>query len=147
MDGLSLAAHVAVVAALGLQSSQNLYALVTTVHDAGRELASVANNNLLLTTVLKELEVVLRQDSRLYRRQLVKAVLELLNSCEGVFRGIKGPVDVSSSCQVPKTIAWYFKPERVKALQAELRALKSTLDVLSHVVQLAKVAGEAQSFQ
>ena len=147
MDGFSVAAHVAVVAALGLQSSQTLYALITTVPDAGRELATVANNVALLATVLKELEVVLRQDSRLYRRQLIEAVLELLNSCEGVFKGIKDHVDVSSSGQVPKEIAWYLRPERVKALQAELRALKSTLDVLSHVVQLAKVAGEAQSFQ
>ena len=147
MDGLSVAAHVAAVAALGLQSSQTLYALITTVHGARREIASVADNVSLLAAVLKELEVVLRQDSRLYRRQLVKAVLEVLNCCEGVFKGMKGHVDVSSSDQLPKKIACYFNQERVKALQAELGALKSTLNVLSHVVQLAKVAGEAQLYQ
>ena len=147
MDGLSVAAHVAAVAALGLQSSQTLYALINTLHDAGREIASVANDVSLLAVVLKELEVVLRQDSRLYRRQLVKAVLEILKSCEGVFKGIKGHVDVSSSGQLPKKIACYFKRERVKALQAGLGTLKSTLNVLSHVVQLAKVAGEAQFYQ
>ncbi len=147
MDGLSVAAHVAAVAALGLQSSQTLYALITTVHDGEREIACVANHMSLLAEGLKELEIVLRQDSRVYRRQLVKAVLEILNSCEDVFKGIKGHVDVSSSGQSPKKIAWCFEGEQVKALQAGLGALKSTLNVLSHVVQLAKVAGEAQSYQ
>ncbi len=147
MDGLSVAAHVAGVTALGLQLSQTLYALIITVYDAGREIASVANDVSLLAAVLKELEVVFRQDYRLYRRQLVKAVLEILDICEGVFRGIMGHIDVSSSGHLPKKIAGYFIPERVKTLQAGLGPLKSTLSVLLHVVQLAKVASEAQSYQ
>ena len=147
MDGLSVAAHVAGVTALGLQLSQTLYALIITVHDAGREIASVANDVSLLAAVLKELEVVFRQDYRLYRKQLVKAVLEMLNSCEGVFKGIKGNIHVSTSGHLPKKIAGYFIPERVKTLKAGLGSLKSTLSVLLHVVQLAKVSGEAQSHQ
>lgn len=151
MDPLSVAASVAGVAAMGVQLSQTIYNLIPTVLEAENEMSSIANELSLLTMVFNELEVVLRQDSRVYRRRMVRAVNEILGNCEGVFEGISkyvfvNPQDTRSSKQFQKNVRWYFQRHRVRPLQVGLESMRSTLNVFLHVVHLALVIEATDSF-
>lgn len=151
MDPLSVAASVAGVATMGVQLSQTIYNLISTFYEAEREMSTIANDLSLLAMVLNELEGVLRRDSRVYRRRMVRVVNDILNNCEGVFESISkyivaNPQDTRSSKQFQRKVRWYFQRHRVRPLQAGLESMKSTLNVLLHVVHLARVTEAAESF-
>ena len=151
MDPLSVAASVAGVAAMGVQLSQSIYALITTFYETEREMSTIANDLSLLAMVLSELEGVLRQDSRVYRRRMVKVVNEILENCEGIFQGISeyipvAPPDTRSSKRFQRRIRFYFQRHRVRPLQARLESMKSTLNVVLNVVHLARVTEGAEYF-
>lgn len=149
MDPLSVAASVAGVAATGLQLSQTIYDLVTTFSEAENEMMSVGNNLSLLAAVLNELEGVLRRDSRVYRNRMIRVVNDILKNCQGIFQDISKYISVMPrhklSKQFQRKVLWYFQRHRVKPLQAGLESMKSTLNVLLHVVQLARIAEAAES--
>ena len=151
MDPLSVAASVAGVATMGVQLSQTIYNLISTFYEAEREMSTIANDLSLLAMVLNELEGVLRRDSRVYRRRMVRVVNDILNNCEDVFESLSkyivaNPQDAKSSKQFQRKVRWYFQRHRVKPLQAGLESMKSTLNVLLHVVHLARVTEAAESF-
>lgn len=150
MDPLSVAASVAGIAATGLQLSQTIYDLVTTFTEAENEMTSVANNLSLLAAVFIELEGVLRRDSRVYRHQMIRVVNDILKNCEGIFQDISKYISVMPhqklSKQFRKKVLWYFQRHRVRPLQAGLESMKSTLNVLLHVVQLARITEAAEFF-
>ena len=146
-----MAASVAGVAAMGMQLSQSIYALITTFYETEREMSDIANDLSLLAMVLSELEGVLRQDSRVYRRRMVKVVNEILESCQGIFHGISEYVPVvprpmRSSKRFQRRIRFYFQRHRVRPLQARLESMKSTLNVVLNVVHLARVTEGADHF-
>lgn len=150
MDPLLAAASVAGVAAMGVHLSQTIYNLISTFYEAEKEMSSVANDLSLLAMVLNELEGVLRQDSRVYRRRMVRVVNEILNSCESVFESISkytcvNAEEMRSSKQFQRKVCWFFQRHRVGPLQAGLESLRSTLNVLLHVVHLARVSEAAES--
>ncbi|KAF6221174.1 hypothetical protein HO133_002028 [Letharia lupina] len=130
MDPLSVATSVAGVAATGLQLSQTIYDLISTFYEAEREMSSIANDISLLATVLHQLEGVLRRDSRVYQPRMVEVVHEILDTCEDVFQ----------------SISKFISRHRVRPLQAGLESMKSTLNVLLHVVQLARATEAAKFF-
>ena len=151
MDRLSVATSVAGVAAMGVQLSQTIYGLISTFYEAEKEMSIVANDLSLLAMVLNELEGILRRDSRVYRRRMVREVNEILNSCEGVFQSIfhhvsANPHDARSSRQFKAKVRWYFQRHRVRPLQAGLESMKSTLNVLLHVVHMARVIEAAEFY-
>ena len=151
MDPLSVAASVAGVAAMGMQLSQSIYALITTFYETEREMSDIANDLSLLAMVLSELEGVLRQDSRVYRRRMVKVVNEILENCQGIFHGISeyvppAPRPMRSSKRFQRRIRFYFQRHRVRPLQARLESLKSTLNVVLNVVHLARVTEGVEYF-
>ena len=151
MDPLSVAASVAGVAATGVQLSQTIYDLIYTFYEAEKEMSSIANDISLLAMVLKELEGVLQRDSRVYQRRMLRVVNDILRKCESVFQSISNYVSVNpqntrSSKQFQKKVCWYFQRHRVRPLQAGLESMKSTLNVLLHVVHLASVTEAAESF-
>lgn len=149
-----MAASVAGVAATGVQLSQTIYELISTYHDyheAEKEMSSIANDISLLAMVLDELEGILRRDSRVYRRRMVRVVNEILDNCEGVFENISkhvsvNPQDKTTCEQFQSEICWYFQRHRIRPLQVGLESMKSTLNVLLHVVHLARVTEVAESF-
>ena len=146
-----MAASVAGVAAVGVQLSQTIYDLISTFYEAEKEMSSIANDLSLLAMVLNELEGVLRRDSRVYRRRMVRVVNEILNNCESVFQSIStyvsiNPQNTTSSMRFQRKVRWYFQRPRVAPLQAGLESMKSTLNVLLHVVHLARVTEAAESF-
>lgn len=150
MDPLSVAASVAGVAATGLQLSQTIYDLVTTFTEAENEMMSVADNLSLLAAVFNELEGVLRRDSRVYRHRMIRVVNDILKNCQGIFQDISKYVSEMPrhklSKQFQRKVLWYFQRHRVRPLQAGLESMKSTLNVLLHVVQLARITEAAESF-
>ena len=146
-----MAASVAGVAAMGVQLSQSIYALITAFYETEREMSNIANDLSLLAMVLSELEGVLRQDSRVYRRRMVKVVNEIVENCEGIFQGISEyipvvPPDMRSSRRFQRRIRFYFQRHRVRPLQARLESMKSTLHVVLNVVHLARVTEGAEQF-
>ena len=150
MDPLSVAASIAGVAAMGVRLSHAMYDLISTFYaDEQEEMSGTANDLSLLAMALKELEGILRSNSRVYRPRMVRVTNEILNNCEQIFQSISkyvfvSPQDTRSSEQFEREIRWYFQRHRVKPLQAGIESMRSTLDVLLHVVHLARTtkAGE-----
>ena len=138
MDGLSA---VAGVATAGVQLSKTLYDLCATVKTSRQEIEDVANNVALLAMVLEELDGVLCDDVLDYRPQLREAAQSIVLRCAGIFKDIRkhtGEDQDLKGKSFPEKLAWYFKRERVKPLRSSLESLKSTLNILLNVIQLAK---------
>ena len=136
---------------MGVQLSQMIYDLISTFYEAEKEMSSIANDLSLLAMVLNELEGVLQRDSRVYQRRMLRVVNDILRNCEAVFQGIStyisvNPQNTRSSKQFRRKVCWYFQRHRVRPLQAGLESMKSTLNVLLHVVHLARVTEAADSF-
>ena len=151
MDPLSVAASVAGVAVMGAQLSQTIYNLISSFCEAEQEMSNIANCCSHLAMVLNELEGVLRRDSRVYQKRMLRVVMDILNSCQDVFQSVSKYVSVSpqhstSSKQVRRRVCWCFQQHRVRPLQAGLESMKLTLNVLLHVVHLARVTEAAKSF-
>lgn len=138
MDGLSA---VAGVATAGVQLSKSLYDLYSTVKASRQEIEDVANNVSLLAMVLEELNGVICDDGLNFKPDLQKAAQSIARRCATLFEDIQkhtgAGLDVKGKKYYEK-LAWYFKIERVKPLRSSLESLKSTLNILLHVVQLAK---------
>ena len=136
---------------MGAQLSQSIYALITTFYEIEREMSMIMNDLSLLAMVLSDLEGVLRQDSRAYRRRMVTVVNEILEYCRGIFQGISEYIpavlqNVGSSKRFQRRIRSFFQRHRVKPLHARLESMKSTLHVVLNVVHLARVTEGAKYF-
>ena len=146
MDGLSAVAGVAIA---GVQLSKALYDLYSTVRTSHQEIQDVANNVSLLAMVLEELDGVLRDDELNYRPQLREAAQSIALRCASVFKDIRKHTGTDRGLKGEKfyeKIAWYFKRERVKPLRSSLECLKSTLNILLHIVQLAKITKGVEEY-
>ena len=146
-----MAASVAGVATMGAHLSQMIYNSLSSFCEAEQEMSNIANCVSHLAMVLNELEGVLRQDSRVYHKRLLRVVMDILKNCQGVFQNTSkyvsvGPQDSTSSKQARRKVCWYFQQHRVRPLQAGLESMKSTLNVLLHVVHFARVTEAAQPF-
>lgn len=138
MEALSA---VAGIATAGAQLSKALYDLYSTVRTSGQEIQDVAHNVSLLAMVLEELDDVLCDDGSNFRPQLLEAAKLIVLRCARVFEDIRKHTGADTNLKGKKPyekLAWYFKRERVKPLRSSLESLKSTLNILLHVVQLAK---------
>ena len=138
MDGVSA---VAGVATAGVQLSKSLYDLYSTVRTSRHEIQDVANNVSLLAMVLEELDEVLYDDEKEYRPQLREAAHSIALRCACIFKDIRKHTGTERELKGQKfyeKVAWYFKRERVKPLRISLESMKSTLNILLHVIQLAK---------
>ena len=146
MDGVSA---VAGVATAGVQLSKLLYDLYSTVRTSRHEIEDVANNVSLLAMVLEELDGVLCDDQLEYRPQLRDAAHSISLRCASIFQDIRkhtGSEREPKGERFYEKVAWYFRRERVKPLRSSLESLKSTLNILLHIVQLAKdTSGIAKS--
>lgn len=138
MDGLSAVAGVAIA---GVQLSSFLYDLYSKVRTGREEIQDVANNVSLLAMVLEELDGVLCDDEVQYRPQLREAAQSIALRCASIFKDIQKHTGTDRELKGEKIyerVVWYFKRERVNPLRSSLESLKSTLNILLHVVQLAK---------
>ena len=141
MDGLSAAASVAGIAAIGLQLSKNLYEVIKTISSGKEEIRACADDIALLADVLDQLQEILNRDKLYFRLSLEEKTLTIVARCESLFKDIEKYTRNAKGI-VPSNIVWYFKRERVKPLRASLESLKTTLIVLLGVVQVAKTSEE-----
>ena len=146
-----MAASVAGVAIKGAQLSQMIYNSISSFCEAEQEMSNIANCVSHLAMVLNELEGVLRQDSRVYQKRMLRVVMDILKNCQGVFQNISkyvsvGPQYSTPSKQARRKLCWYFQQHRIRPLQAGLESMKSTLNVLLHVVHFARVTEAAEPF-
>ena len=143
MDGISAAASVASIAAVGVSLSKTLYDVVAKINGGKDEIKDIANNVSLLALVLEELQDVLGREKLYFRPALERSAETIVSRCESIFNDIAlhtgGAKGVTTS-----RLVWYFKRERVKPLRASLESLKSTLNIVLHVVQLAKTTQETE---
>lgn len=149
MDGISAAGSVAGIAAAGIQLSKFLYDLYSTIKTSSQEIQDVANNVSLLAMVLEELDEVLYQDQVHFRPQLQEAAQTIAVRCADIFEEIRKQTGINPSQKGRKfseKAAWYFKRERVKPLRVSLESLKSTLNILLHVIQLAKTTNNVEEY-
>ena len=149
MDGVSAAASVLGVATAGIQLSRVLYDLYTTVRGSRKEIQDVADNVSLLSMVLEELDGVLCQDEIHYKPRLQEAAQAIVLRCAALFADIRkhtGADQGQKGKKFSEKAAWYFKRERVKSLRVSLESLKSTLNILLHIVQLAKTTNNVQEY-
>ena len=147
MDAVSGIASVASVATLAAQLSKTLFEICHTVKDAEREVQDVANNISLLALVLEELDEVFRNDTGRIRLELRQAAVKITDRSQLMFEDIERHAGIKRG-QVPQLrlvskMAWYFRNDRVKALQLSLESLKSTLQVLLNLVVLARMMSES----
>lgn len=149
MDGISAARSIAGIAAAGIQLSKFLYDLYSTVKTSSQEIQDVANNVSLLAMVLEELDEVLYQDQVHFRPQLQESAQTIAARCATIFEEIRKQTGNSPSPKGRKfseKAAWYFKREQVKPLRVSLESLKSTLNILLHVIQLAKTTNNVEEY-
>ena len=142
MDGLSAAASVAGIAAVGVQLSKSLYDVITTINDGKEEIRDIADNVSLLAYVLEQLQDVLSREKLHFRPALEENANIIVSRCDSIFKDIKKHTRGSKG-DTPSKLVWYFKRSRVKPLRASLESLKSTLNILLHIIQLAKTTQEA----
>ena len=149
MEVASGAAALAGVAALAAQLGKKLFEVWHELKGAEPEIAEVANSVLLLSTVLEELDAILKRNKGLYRPELEESVAKISSRCQKTIEDIERTAGVERDKTCKKSLvaklAWCFRKDRVKLLSASLESLKSTLDVLLHVVVLAKVTGRVKA--
>ena len=149
MDGLSAAASVAGVASAGVHLSKCLYDIYSTVKSSAKEIQDIANNISLLSVVLEELDGVLCQDEMHYKPELQQAAQAIVLRCATIFSDIRkhtGTGKGQKGKKFTEKAAWFFKRERVKPLRVSLESLKSTLNILLHVIQLAKTTNKVEEY-
>ena len=144
MEPLSAAASVADVAGMGVQVSQAMYNLIPIFCEVEKEMSGIANDLSLLAMVLKELEGILRGNSRIFRQRMVRVANDISKQCEDIFQSILNyvsvhPQDPRSPNQFMGGIRWCFQRRRVRQVQAGIASMRSALEVLLHVVHLARV--------
>ena len=143
MDPLSVAASVAGVATLAADLSKTLYTIYHDVKGAEKETEEIASSVSILSTVLKALEDVLRNDIQTYRPEFVLHVKGISDRCERIVKDIQAVTAVkrgnNQRKSLLKKVAWCFQKDRVKHLQTSLESLKSTLNILLHVIGLARM--------
>lgn len=150
MEPLSVATSVAGVAGMGVQVSQAMYGLIPIFCEAEKEMSGIANDLSLLAMVLKELEGILRGNSGVYRRRMVRVANDISKQCEDIFQSILiyvsvNPQDTRSPKQFQGGIRWCFQRRRVRQVQAGISSMRSALEVLLHVVHLARVTEAEQT--
>lgn len=105
----------------------------------------VASNVSLLSLVLEDLHDVLSQERLYFKPQLEKNARAVVSRCESIFKDVEQHTRGMKGKNFSEKISWYFKRDRVKPLRASLESLKSTLNILLHVVQLAKSTRETNT--
>ena len=133
MDSFSASASVAAVATLSAQLAKALFQIHQDLRGAEIEHQEVANNVSLLSMVLETLEGSLKRNANVYRPQLQEQVKKICLGCRSVF------ADIEKVAGLRSELRWLFKKERARLLQSSLESLKSTLNVLLHVISLARM--------
>ncbi|KAL8917469.1 MAG: hypothetical protein Q9172_005836 [Xanthocarpia lactea] len=155
MDGVSVAASLVGIGAVGSQIAIKLYTLATQISTASERISSISNDVSLTSGVLQELgEFMTREtannDTSIFNRSGLEITKQSAAMCENIFKQIEqaardasqqlrtknkfvGKVKLSRS----EKVKWPFLQPNIESLRIDLREAKGTLMLMLQVMNLA----------
>jgi hypothetical protein len=136
-DPVSILASIAGVATAGVSISMCLYDITHTLKQAPKEVADMAKELSLLSSILRNLRSVIKQSAGLCKPRLIADTKEVLGKIKGVFRDIKALA--RDSCSALNRLKWLFRSSRAKAMLARIEGFKATVNLILGTLQLAAI--------
>jgi hypothetical protein len=133
---LSVPASIAHVAAVGVQLSLSLYEISNRLINAPKEVAEVASELSSLASILDLLGPTLDSSKPMIRRKMEDTVYETVARFEVLQKDI---VEFITKASHIKYLQWLFTSSRVRELMAKLHTVRSSLQLLLSIIQLANV--------
>ena len=145
---VGLAASVFQIGGAGAKLSIELYNFISTASRADKEVTHIADDVKLTSNVLGEVGKVLASDDakKLVNQKAVQHAKDLIKQCEEIFNELNDIIqrarrpDANGKLRISfKTkMSWPMKEQRVELLRRRLETIKSSLQVLFYVLQLAQ---------
>lgn len=155
MDGLSVAASLVGIGAVGCQVAIKLYSLATQISTASDRISSISNDVSLTSSVLQQLGELMKQraaddGTSIFSRSGLETTRTSATMCEDIFKAIEqaakdaseqvrgrgrivGKIKLSKS----EKAKWPFLQPSIEALRNDLREAKGTLMLMLQVTTLA----------
>ena len=137
-----IAASILGIASFGISLTRTLYDFGATAAAAKDQTDYVARNISLYSNVLGLLADTLDEDEPIHSKRALKLVHELYDQSYDLFDRVKRLLPdrkkITDQPSFIQKILWNFKKSKVECLVRELEYLKSTVDVLLHVLTLGK---------
>lgn len=143
-DPLSLCASIVAVTGADLILSEGLYVFAKTVGEAESSITSTARDIELMTLILDQLKDVLKTDARMCKPDAMKPAANAISDCGDISSAMNASlVSYRTNDQQEFTIGKsarlksFFKERKMNYLRTNLERLKSTLELLAGVLNLA----------
>ena len=158
MDGVSVAASLVGIGAVGCQVAIKLYTLATQISTASERISSISNDVSLTSSVLQQLGELMKQKeaaddgTSIFSQSGLETTKTSATMCENIFRAIEeaardasqqirerergrvvGKIKLSKS----EKARWPFLQPSIEALRNDLREAKGTLMLMLQVTTLA----------
>ena len=155
MDGISVAASLVSIGAVGCQIAIKLYALATQISTASDRISSISNDVSLTSSVLQQLGELMNQratgdGTSIFSQSGLETTKMSAIMCENLFKEIeqavreaseqvRGRERVVSKIKLSKSekAKWPFLQPSIEALRNDLREAKGTLMLMLQVTTLA----------
>ena len=155
MDGVSVAASLVGIGAVGCQIAIKLYALATQISTASDRISSISNDVCLTSSVLQQLGELMKQKAAddgtsIFSQSGLKTTKTSAIMCENIFKAIeqalneaskqiRGRASVVSKIKLSKLekAKWPFLQPSIETLRTDLREAKGTLMLMLQVLTLA----------
>lgn len=149
---VGIAASILQIAGAGVKLSTTLYNFVGSATRADQDITDIAGDVEITANALDSVGMVFQdEDSRsVVSKKAIQDAKNLITRCESVFNEIheltkrKVGKDGKKSLSAFGKFAWPMKEQRVQVLRARLESLKTSLNLLFNVLQLAN--GQARGF-
>ena len=155
MDGVSVAASLVGIGAVGCQIAIKLYALATQISTASDRISSISNDVSLTSSVLQQLGELMQRRAAddgisIFSESGLETTKTSAIMCKNIFKAIeqalkeaseqlRGRERVLSKIKLSKseTAKWPFLQPSIEALRSDLREAKGTLMLILQVTNLA----------
>jgi hypothetical protein len=135
-DPLSVLAGIAGVAAVGVQLSLSLYEISNRLINAPKEVAEVASELSSLASILELLGTTLDSSKRMIKKEMEDTARETVARFEVLQKDI---VEIITKASHIRHLRWLFTSSRVRELMVKVHTVKSSLQLLLSIIQLAIV--------
>ena len=153
MDGISVAASITSIAAVGVNVSISLYSLATQINTASERITSISNDISITASVLQQIVELLQQKSSpaIFSLNGLETTLVAATACRRIFEQVeKDAKDASRQLRTCKRdwlgkvelsrterLRWPFLHRRMDTLRNELQEAKGTLMLMLQISSLA----------
>lgn len=138
MAEIGVIASIIQVAGAGLKLSQTLYQYADSVSSADRRVKDIAKEVQLTSFVIQELGDIFKnsESSALLSKNAIKTADETLIECSTVFTELDAAINKTKRSAFGK-FKFPFKEPKIELLRSHIDKLKSTLQLLMHVLSHA----------